>query len=551
MIIITNPVGEFPLGDDWSYSRIVLTLITKNRLELLPVQTALGIGHILWGAIFAKIFGFSMTVLRISVLTLGLVGIWSTYFMFKSLGNRSLISFWSALTIAATPLYFGIANSFMTDISFYTFSVTAYFFLIRYLCRGGYRAFIAGFCLTCLAAITRQVAIIIPIAFSLAYFFHKGFTKQARLHAGIFILIFFSAFWILHLLIKNTASLPVGYSNAFRLFPYFFSSLTSLHNTPFFLLAFVWRISVCLIYLGFFLFPSLLLLLPAQWKLLNPKEKLIAAGITLCHITFLIILNRISGAQFLMPSGINYIYDFGFGPVTITGAEIKPTAPPILWIIVTLFGIIGSGIILSNFLIPFFRFFRNPRKAESFPNAWVWVLCTSSCVLYFLPWSLFGQFDRYFIFYMPIILLLVLSQSGSNPQIYFRLLLPMSAVLILFIGFYSVAGTHDYLNWHRVRWSILRGMMKNNISPMEIDGGYEFNGWYTYYLSQDPMRYSDDIRFRNTANKNFWWVYDDAYILSLKPLPKYHLIQSFPISRWLPPHEGPPILLLQRDKEST
>jgi len=245
-----------------------------------------------------------------------------------------------------------------------------------------------------------------------------------------------------------------------------------------------------------------------------------------------------------MPSGANYINDFSFGPITVVGNEVTTPAPPILWYGVTFLGMLGAGIILSNFLIPLLRFLRKP---TAFPNAWVWILCMSSCFFYFVPWGISGQFDRYNTFYMPFIMILVLSNTGKVLPKQLRLSLPLSLLLILPISFYSVAATHDYLGWNRVRWGILRGLMEQRgVDPKEIDGGYEFNGWYTYHAYDNPIRVPFDESYRKGKHKSWWWVYDDKYIVSFMMINGYELLQKFTCQRWLPPYEAPPLLLLRR-----
>ena len=71
--IIINPIGEFSLNDDWSYTKSVETLNNTGVFEIgyWPAMTLYA--HVLWGLLFVKVFGFSFTVLRISVLILSLI----------------------------------------------------------------------------------------------------------------------------------------------------------------------------------------------------------------------------------------------------------------------------------------------------------------------------------------------------------------------------------------------------------------------------------------------------------------------------------------------
>ena len=64
MVLLANPVGEFPLNDDWSYSRAVQNLIEHGRLELTGFTSMPLIAQVFWGALFCLPFGFSFTALR-------------------------------------------------------------------------------------------------------------------------------------------------------------------------------------------------------------------------------------------------------------------------------------------------------------------------------------------------------------------------------------------------------------------------------------------------------------------------------------------------------
>lgn len=545
MVFLVNPIGEFPLQDDWLYSHSVMQFLQKGFIELYDTQTTLAIGNILWGTLFAKFFGFSMSILRIATLVLGLFGVAGTYRLLKSTEAGSFLSFAGALTMATTPLYFGMANSFMTDVPFCAFSILAYAFFLLFLRRDTLRFLVLGIIFSCLAILTRQIAAVVPFSFSLAYLVYRGINRKSLMTAVLICCASCAPLTMLPLIVKNV---PQVYASKWGIF----AILTESYNTPVFgtvLFAISWRAAVVLMYVGFFLSPFLLLLLPSQWRSLRLSEKIFSLGLCGALTGYLLVACRLlQRSRCLMPFGINCIRDFAFGPVTLIGNELPTPAPVPLWIIVTILGIIGSSILLANFLIPLFRFLRNPKAPLARWNVAVWVLCASGCFAYFFPWALNGQFDRYFIFYIPLALLLVLTNRGT---IYFkglqRFLFPVFLVMILLIGFYSVAGTHDYLEWNRVRWQVLNALMRERrLTPREIDGGYEYNGWYNYFSFPDAVRYAADESLRKSTNKSFWWLYDDKYVLAFVTFSGYELLQSFPCKRWLPPRKAPPLLLLRR-----
>ena len=98
----------------------------------------------------------------------------------------------------------------------------------------------------------------------------------------------------------------------------------------------------------------------------------------------------------------------------------------------------------------------------------------------------------------------------------------LSLGLIFIYAGVSVAATHDYLAWNRMRWMATRLLMESGISPTQIDGGYEFNGWYL-----------SDPNYKRKADKSWWWVNDDEYVIASGPLSGYQELQRFVFQRWL------------------
>ena len=151
-------------------------------------------------------------------------------------------------------------------------------------------------------------------------------------------------------------------------------------------------------------------------------------------------------------------------------------------------------------------------------------------VVSFAPLLIILTYDRYLLFLIPLCLLvgsLALPVSPFSQTMKrsnaarFATALSM-VVTVLYFGF-SVAGTHDYVSWNRARWKALRELLAQKIPPEEIDGGFEFNGWFLYDQG-DPKE----------QNKTWRWVVNDTYVISFSPLHGYESIKSFPFHPWLP-----------------
>ena len=61
LIIVINPLGDFPINDDWAYARSVLLLVEGGEFRLLDWGAMTLISQVAWGAIWVKLFGFSNT----------------------------------------------------------------------------------------------------------------------------------------------------------------------------------------------------------------------------------------------------------------------------------------------------------------------------------------------------------------------------------------------------------------------------------------------------------------------------------------------------------
>ena len=235
-----------------------------------------------------------------------------------------------------------------------------------------------------------------------------------------------------------------------------------------------------------------------------------------------------------MPLSDNILFEGGIGPVTlkdvyVLGLDHVPKLPKTFWIMMTASGVIGSA-----FLLLFLMTSVSPQ------GKWQRIFFLSAASFGFVPYLLTWFHDRYLLFLLPLAmgacaLCKPAAASRSN-----RFLFGAALVTSLFWATFSVATTHDYLSWNRARWQALRHLTEElNVSPREIDGGYEFNGWTNY-------RYG----FRSKPGKSWWWVKEDLYVIALGPLPGYREMGRYPFVRWFPPAEKDDILILRRSSSA-
>ena len=69
-VLLAWPIGEIGHNDDWSYCFTAQKLAETGKLTFNGWATAMLGLQAYWGALFIKLFGFSFTVLRLSILPL-------------------------------------------------------------------------------------------------------------------------------------------------------------------------------------------------------------------------------------------------------------------------------------------------------------------------------------------------------------------------------------------------------------------------------------------------------------------------------------------------
>jgi hypothetical protein len=173
------------------------------------------------------------------------------------------------------------------------------------------------------------------------------------------------------------------------------------------------------------------------------------------------------------------------------------------------------------------------------------LIATSACsfgppALIYLP-----LFDRYFLPIVPMAIALIWQGFNTpglapvpRPNILVRPIRIAAGLLsLLLLLVYSVAGTHDYLDWNRERWSALRLLASElAIPPTQIDGGWEYNNLlvneerlYKNYQERGLM-----MSQREQDGLAYGMVLDKTYRIAVSPATGYEVIYKVPLSPWLP-----------------
>ena len=167
-VVLVNPVGNFPLNDDWAMGATVKHLVEEGTYRPSGWTGMPLITQTLWGALFCIPRGFSFTTLRFSTLVLSLAGMVAMYCLVRQLGRSRPWAMLCATTLGWNPIFFALSNTFMTDVPFTTLVIFASFFYVRYLQREADWDLFFGTLFVLAAILCRQLGLCVPLGFGAA-----------------------------------------------------------------------------------------------------------------------------------------------------------------------------------------------------------------------------------------------------------------------------------------------------------------------------------------------------------------------------------------------
>jgi hypothetical protein len=254
----------------------------------------------------------------------------------------------------------------------------------------------------------------------------------------------------------------------------------------------------------------------------------------------------------------NILHKGGIGPLTlhdtyILGLSHYTEFPQWLWILLTLLSGIGAGLLLWVFIEiakDLFFIFKN-RSLQAVESISFFILLCF--FIYMGPLILIPSMDRYLILPLAVLCILMamycrryLQPNGGPPTKY---MIVVTYSMVLLWGWYSIAGTHDYFSWNRVRWQNLHELINTGMPVTKIDGGFEFNG-YIFHDNPHPQAYWHLTIQASKSNppRSWWWVQDDEYLTTFGTIPNTQVEKMETFSRWFPFTDGRLYLLKRAGK---
>lgn len=518
-ILIVDPEGDFPLNDDWAYARGVKSFVEEGKLVLDTWPAMTLISQIGLGIIYCELFGFSFEVLRWSTLINSLLCLWLYYWLLLRFTTPGIALF-ATTVLLFNPLYFSLSFTFMTEVHFLLLLMCLFLSFFRYVETSRDRYLIWATLFSILATLLRQPGLLAPLACGIALLLYTQ-DWRGRVVSLLPFLISFVTLKLYDLWIRK------DYPELFRVggaqdlivnlttrsWGETLPSVLNLGLTP-----------------GLFLLPLIILLLPGvtgvrKWVLWITAEVVLGGSILLWFYLG------------IFPQG-NVFYNLGLGPKTLKGYYYGPEAPRLdewWWnVVLNYVAVVGVGgiILLLWRALPkgVFSF----SKTDNGRRAIKWWMLVFYCAFYTGVATLITYpFDRHTLPLIPFVAVLMVPQRRVRAIGYGI----VAFVCLLVFTAFSIAATHDYLAWNRIRKEANEYLREvDNIPPTFIDAGFELNGW----LQAGPER--------TWSNSRSWWfVTEDDYALTLKPVGGYKWYRTYYFPQLLPPKRGELYILKRQE----
>ena len=512
-VFLVFPFGNFPLNDDWVYSRDVLASLQNGKYSISGFESAWGVPQVCLGVILAKIFPFSHGLLRCIGIFSALCCMAGIILLLKRRCVKDGIIVFLAIGFAFCPPFFLSAPTFLTDIPFLAFWIWTLVLWEAAWDKKSYLLLFIGSILCVLCEAQRQFGIALPISFAgivILQIIRKR--KLSAFESGVLAASFASclayfaiAYWWKTLSSNWSAEVPLKWD---------FQRL--------------YRVSFpCLVYIGLFFF-ILYVGRENTWKRIrafNSKSVEFRFFVLVSGVfTLLVIVACLNGLLF--PYFKNLISEFG---VFNTGEVLRGSRPVILpeffQIVLTFLGWAGGVLILLFMTRAVSCTVRECLAHDSNDSTEKSLnLAGFSSFAYFILLVMVREymFDRYLLAVIPGLIILLSGQQKTA----FKNIFPVLTLLLMM--WFSFSTASDWFRWNEARWEAGTLAVKQGLHPLEIEGGYEWDGWFRTHNANETDPILGKIPPWNGSKEisKFWAV------ISFSQLPDIPVIRTFPYSSY-------------------
>jgi len=520
-ILLVNPMGDFPLNDDWSYAHNTRALVLENKIEFHDWGAMTLIAHTIWGAMFCKIFGFSFTVLRVSTLVLGWGAIMGCFHFFKEGGMHEKHAFGGTLLLLFNTFFFVNAFTYMTEVPFLCFFLWAAYFSLKSINGKGSNNIIFATLFSIIAILIRQHGILVPLAFFFTYIIKNKLSLKTVIQSVTPLVLTYASMQIF----VNWRKANYGLSKNFGQTKQLIDNITNgeLKQTI------ETEIHIFFEFWGLFLFPLLLIILIYFWKKTPHIVKLIA---TVSTLTLSYPYSKIYHQKLLG----NTFENLHIGPVSLSSYDkLVPTRISQMdWENFLLFLFITAIFLLILIFIQSYNLLVFLKNKKSEFVSWSSIFAFIAAFGYFLFLTLNKhQIDRYVLINIPFLILFIFPKKMDLKIPKIIRIISISSFGI--IAIYSIIATHDYLAWNRAEWKAIDYALEEiKIDPTELNASFEYRGLYNIKNNWASFGWEDLEKWNDAPQK---------HSIAFSPICKYNTLKKVPYQRFMPPRTDTMYLL--------
>lgn len=503
--VVVHPTDDLPLIDDWTYAWSVDHFVKTGELRVLDWSAHYPLAQIVWGALFARVFGFSFFVLRLSTLVLEWIGLLAFYCTLRAVGVGPSWSTLGTLGLFFNPVLFVLAHSFMTDVPFVSAMNVATLWYVLWATRRRSVYLGLGSVFTIGAFLIRQIGALlglVPIA-HLALLRIFRVRRSVPWHDVLLLSLPFVAIGVMQWWIRDVHGMTSVYRwRAEALYQSFLPAawLSSRSWWVYFRI-----FARTLVYLGILL-----------WPLALPSAGARSRRALLWSAVFTVMVMVAYGWHFgTMPRPLKYeqtlsLEELGASRPLISREDLSRAIPGwSVWVLLG-FALTSAATVLA-------LLWERARKAScwSSPAGVVWMNGLLQVIAIELLWF---DYDRYYLPLLPVLTALLIVGTKWT-----RLMRGLVVAGVLICGAVSVSGAIDNFRFSRAVAQAREWLIDRGVPPWQVDAGYVLNGWWLYAHPDNlppGARPEWDVPFVTASTEL-------PYKIANSPLPAYSVMKTF------------------------
>ena len=503
--VAVQPTDDLPLIDDWVYAWSVDHFLKTGQLRVLDWSAHYPLAQIVWGALFARVFGFSFFVLRVSTLVLEWIGLLAFFCTLRAVGVGPSGSALGTLGLLFNPVMFVLAHSYMTDVPFVSAMNVATLWYVLWATRRRSVYLAVGSVFAIGAFLIRQIGALLglaPVAYLVLLWIFRGRRRvpwrDVLLLSSPFVAIALMQWWI-----RDIHGMTDVYRWKAEALYQSFLPAAWLSSRSWWI---YFRIFArTLVYLGVLL-----------WPLALPSTGARSRRVLLWSALFVFMVTVAYGWQSgRMPRLLQYgetlsLEELGASRALISREELsRPIPGGSVWVLL--------GLALTSAAAILAVLWERARNAPgwSSPVAVVWMNGLLQFIAIEVLWF---DFDRYYLPLLPALTALLLVGTKWT-----RVTRGLVVAGVLIFGAVSVSGTIDEFRFNRAVAQAREWLLERGVPPWQIDAGYVLNGWWLYAHPENlpPGAHPEwDVPFVTSATEL-------PYKIANSPLPAYSVMKTF------------------------